>query len=81
MLSCVEVTLGCLAATGFYLLLADHAWDLLDAYNYGYTLQEISFPFAASDYQGTASGYLEAFPVARCPVLAPLVVTVAGEGD
>ncbi|NJM48728.1 MAG: TetR family transcriptional regulator, partial [Alkalinema sp. RU_4_3] len=36
----IDATLGCLQAGGFSLYVADHAWNAMDSYIYGFTLQE-----------------------------------------
>ena len=41
--------LGCLRAQGFSIPLAAHAFSLLDAYAYGFVLQETTLPFESAD--------------------------------
>jgi AcrR family transcriptional regulator len=47
MLRYVDATLGCLREAGFSHVMADHAWNTLDSYIYGFTLQALNFPFAS----------------------------------
>jgi AcrR family transcriptional regulator len=46
----IDATLGCLHAGGFSLFMADHAWNAMDSHIYGFTLQELKFPFEPEDY-------------------------------
>ena len=39
MLHYVDATIGCLREAGFSYALADYAWNALDSYVYGFTLQ------------------------------------------
>lgn len=77
MLAYVEATLACLRWAGFNLALADQAWNLLDAYTYGFTFQQVNFPFATSDYRSAAMGYLDGFPSEAYPVFYQLARMVA----
>ena len=72
MLHYVDDTLGCLHEAGFSLEDADHAWNAMDSFIYGYILQEQNFPFAADDYADTAEAYLDAIPASEYPYLNQL---------
>jgi AcrR family transcriptional regulator len=69
MLRYVDATIGCLRAAGFSYPLADHAWNALDAYIYGFTLQNRNFPLDPSEYASAASQFLPLIPVAQFPHL------------
>jgi AcrR family transcriptional regulator len=65
----VDATIGCLVEGGFSYRLADHAWNALDAYVYGFTLQKLNFPLDPSEYASAASKFLPLIPVERFPYL------------
>src|SRR5262245_5920520 len=44
-----DSVLGCLRAQGFSVAMAAHAFSLLDAYVYGFVLQETTLPFETAD--------------------------------
>ena len=44
-----DAVLGCLRAAGFSVVLAAHAFSVLDAYVYGFVLTEVNLPFQAGD--------------------------------
>lgn len=69
MLRYVDATIGCLRAAGFSYPMADHAWNALDAYTYGFTLQRLNFPFDPSEYAPAAEGFLDRIPVEQFPYL------------
>ena len=58
MLRYVDATLGCLRDAGFSYTLLDHAWNAVDSYVYGFTLQKLNFPFKEEEYAGAAKAYL-----------------------
>lgn len=72
----VDATLGCLQAAGFPLPLADHAWNALDGHLYGFTLQELNFPFQPDQYAAVAAGYLPSLSQASYPHLHALTTLV-----
>jgi AcrR family transcriptional regulator len=70
-----DAVLGCLRQAGFTVALTAHAYSLLDAYVYGFALQEASLPF--KDPQETtevAQEIMAAFPVDAYPHLTELAV-------
>ena len=82
MLRYVDATLGCLREAGFSLELADHAWNAMDNHIYGFTLQELNFPFEASEYAQAAESYLAFIPADRYPYLNQLTHhIIAGRYD
>jgi AcrR family transcriptional regulator len=62
MLRYVDATIGCLRAAGFSYAMADHAWNALDAYVYGFTLQRLNFPLEPKEYASSAQQFLPMIP-------------------
>lgn len=62
MLGYVDATIGCLVSAGFGWAEADRAWNAVDAHVYGFTLQELNFPFAEEEYAEQAEAYLPELP-------------------
>ena len=54
MLRYVDATLGCLREAGFSFEIADRAWNAMDNHIYGFTLQELNFPFEVPEYSEAA---------------------------
>jgi len=69
MLRYVDATIGCLRAAGFSYPLADHAWNALDAYIYGFTLQKLNFPLDPAEYAAAAQQFIHLIPVEQFPHL------------
>jgi hypothetical protein len=69
MLRYVDATIGCLREAGFSYPMADHAWNALDAYIYGFTLHKLSFPLEPSEYATAAKQFLPLIPVEQFPYL------------
>ena len=67
MLQYTDSTLGCLRAAGFSYEMADHVQNALDSHIYGFTLQELNYPFEATDYSAIAAEYLPQIPADRYP--------------
>jgi AcrR family transcriptional regulator len=67
MLRYIDVTLGCLHAAGFSLEMADHACNAIDSHIYGFTLQELNFPFEPSEYAEAAKMGLPLIPAEQYP--------------
>lgn len=72
MLRYVDATIGCLVRAGFSYPLADHAWNALDAYLYGFVQIELNFPFDPDEYADAAGEYLPRIPAERYPHLAAM---------
>ncbi len=53
-----DATLGCLRNAGFSVKMADHAWNILDSFIYGFTLQMLAYPFDLSELKSVAAQYL-----------------------
>jgi AcrR family transcriptional regulator len=77
MLRYIDATLGCLWQAGFTLPQADHAWNALDSYIYGFTLQKLNFPLKAEEYSAMAASFLPALPAERYPSMRALTELVA----
>ncbi|MGB3296099.1 MAG: TetR/AcrR family transcriptional regulator [Phormidesmis sp.] len=69
MLRYVDATLGCFIEAGFSAEMADHAWNVIDSHIYGFTLQELNFPIAATEYSATAADYLPMIPADKYPYM------------
>jgi AcrR family transcriptional regulator len=69
MLRYVDATIGCLRQAGFSYPMADHAWNVLDSYIYGFTLQKLNFPLAPPEYAPAAEEFLHLIPVEQFPYL------------
>jgi hypothetical protein len=80
MLRYVDATIGCLRGAGFALPLADHAWNALDSYIYGFTLHKLNFPFEAGEYASVAAAYLPSLSAERYPAMHALTRLVATGG-
>lgn len=76
MLRYVDATLGCLYEAGFSLEMADHAWNVIDSHVYGFTLQELNFPFEAAEYSTAAAQGLALIPADQYPYLNRLTIQV-----
>lgn len=76
MLSYVDATLGCLVEAGFSYELADRAWNAIDSHVYGFTLQQLNFPFDPAEYASAAKEFLPLIPKAQFPYLNGLSQTV-----
>ena len=82
MLRYVDSTIGCLVKAGFSYATADHAWNAIDSYVYGFTLQKINFPFKPEEYAKVAKAYLPQIPADQYPYLNGLSQEViAGQHD
>lgn len=77
MLAYIDATLLCLTQAGFSLPMADHAWNALDCFIYGFTLQRLNFPFVPNEYAAAAASYLPSLSAAQYPTMHALTVQVA----
>jgi AcrR family transcriptional regulator len=77
MLRYVDATIGCLLQAGFPLKQVDHAWNALDSFIYGFTLQKLNFPFEAGDYARMAASFLPSLPAQQYPAMRALTLEVA----
>ncbi|MBE9107952.1 TetR/AcrR family transcriptional regulator C-terminal domain-containing protein [Nodosilinea sp. LEGE 07298] len=72
MLRYVDATLGCLVEAGFSYAMADRVWNAIDSHIYGFTLQELNFPFEAAEYSAVAKDYVAMIPADQYPYLNQL---------
>lgn len=78
MLRYVDATIGCLVEAGFSYPVADYAWNAMDSHIYGFTLQELNFPFQPAEYAQVAEQYLPMVPPEDYPYLNHMTGMVAG---
>ncbi len=57
--------------------MTDRAWNAIDSHIYGFTLQELNFPIAASEYAVAATDYLPMIPADKYPYMNKLTIQVA----
>ncbi|SMR81308.1 transcriptional regulator, TetR family [Aliiroseovarius halocynthiae] len=76
-LTYVEATLAVMTNAGFALIDADHAWNLMDSHIYGFTLQELNFPFAPEEYAEVTQAHLHLIPAETYPNLRAMAEKVA----
>ena len=69
MLRYVDATIGCLREAGFSYPMADHAWNAIDSYIYGFTLQKLNFPLEPREYAKMARAFLPRIPEDQYPYL------------
>jgi AcrR family transcriptional regulator len=70
-----DAVLGCLQEAGFTPALTAHAYAAMDAYIYGFALQERNLPFDKGvDTAVLAQAFLASFPTAEYPHLARFTV-------
>lgn len=70
-----DAVIGCLRGAGFSVVLAAHAFSAVDAYLYGFALQENSLPFTDPDeLAGVADAILDASAAATYPHFTELAV-------
>jgi AcrR family transcriptional regulator len=70
-----DAVIGCLRAAGFSVALTAHAYSLLDAYIYGFALQEATLPFTTPEETAeVAQSIMAASPVDAFPHLTELAV-------
>jgi AcrR family transcriptional regulator len=72
MLRYVDATLGCLREAGFSYEMADRGWNAIDSHIYGFTLQELNFPFEPGEYSEAAQNFVSFLPSDRYPYLNQL---------
>jgi AcrR family transcriptional regulator len=76
----LEATFGRLIEGGFSVTGALDAWHALDSHIYGFTLQELTLPFDASQSQQVSAAALESFDPAQFPYVVQVMVEVAQSG-
>ncbi|MEE1930101.1 TetR/AcrR family transcriptional regulator C-terminal domain-containing protein [Streptomyces sp. TRM 70351] len=69
-----DAVLGTLRRAGFSVVLAAHAFSVIDSYVYGFVLQELNLPFdGAGELAETADAILREMPADAYPHLAELI--------
>ncbi len=76
MLAYVDATIGCLVDAGFSYPMADYGWNALDGFVYGFTLQQLNFPFEPEEYAQTAQDFMPELPPETLPHLRGLAMQV-----
>jgi AcrR family transcriptional regulator len=76
MLRYVDSTIGVLRNAGFSYDLVDRAWNAMDSHIYGFTLQELNFPFEPDEYADVAAEYRPQLSAVDYPYLAELTELV-----
>ena len=70
-----DAVLGCLRRAGFPVALTAHAYSILDAYIYGFALQEAGLPFDTPEETAeVAAEIMDGFPADAYPHLTELAV-------
>lgn len=64
-----DAVLGTLIEGGFPLVLAGHAYSLMDCYIYGFALEEAALPFTRENLDDAMDGYLSQFQADEYPHL------------
>ena len=72
----VDATIGCLVRAGFSYETADRAWNAMDNHIYGFTLQEVNFPFEPLEYADSAREFLPQVATERFPYFTELATRV-----
>jgi AcrR family transcriptional regulator len=69
-----DAVIGSLRAGGFDIVMAAHAYSVLDSYIYGFALTKMNLPFQTSDEVGeVAQTMLEPFPAGDYPYLMEIL--------
>jgi len=77
MLRYIEATLGTLREAGLSWEETDRAWNTMDNYIYGFTLQQQNFPVNPDDYASAAASYLPMLSADRYPYMHEMTARVA----
>jgi AcrR family transcriptional regulator len=77
MLRYIDATLGTLREAGLSWEETDRAWNTMDNYIYGFTLQQRNFPVNPEDYASAAASYLPMLPADVYPYMHELSARVA----
>ena len=76
----LDATLGVFRNAGFSVELGDHAANLLDSYIYGFTLQELNYPFELGQIREVAAQFLPMLPAKEYPHLLELTQLIVDAG-
>lgn len=77
MLRYIDATLGTLRDAGLTWAETDRAWNAIDSYVYGFTLQLQNFPVEPDEYASAAAAYLPMIDATQYPFMHELSVKVA----
>jgi AcrR family transcriptional regulator len=77
MLRYIDATLATLRDAGFTWEQTDRAWNTLDNYIYGFTLQQQNFPVNPDDYASAAAAYLPMLSAEQYPYMREMTALVA----
>ena len=75
-----NATMGCLREAGFPFREAVHAYNLLDAYSYGFALQELTIPFETAEESGDMAATTVGERGDEFPYLSEVVVELGERG-
>jgi hypothetical protein len=75
-----NATMGCLREAGFPFREAVHAYNLLDAYTYGFALQEQTIPFETPEESGAVAAETVGAREDEYPYLAEVVEELGKRG-
>jgi AcrR family transcriptional regulator len=73
----IDATLGTLRQAGLSWAETDRAWNAMDSFIYGYTLQLQNFPVEPSEYASAAAGFLPMLPAEQYPAMHEMTMLVA----
>jgi AcrR family transcriptional regulator len=73
----IEATIGTLRQAGLSWAQTDRAWNAIDSYIYGFTLQLQNFPVEPAEYASAAAGFLPMLPAEQYPVMHEMTTLVA----
>lgn len=73
----IDATLGVLREAGFSWAETDRAWNTMDNYILGYTLQQQNFPVSPDEYASAAASYLPMIPADTLPHMHEMSALVA----
>lgn len=73
----IDATLGALRESGLSWAETDRAWNTIDNYIFGYTLQQQNFPVSPEEYATAAASYLPMLPAETYPYMHDLSARVA----
>jgi AcrR family transcriptional regulator len=69
-----DAVIGSLRSAGFDMVMAAHAYSLLDSYVYGFALTKMNLPFqSTAEVAGVAQTMLEPFPMGAYPNLVAFI--------
>lgn len=76
MLAYVDTTIGYLLQAGFTYRMADHAWNTIDSYIYGFNLQAQNFPLHPDEYKSVAEQFLPMIPEETHPYMHGMSLSI-----